>query len=672
MDIGLGKLNWYLNRLRCMSVPEVSHRIRRRVRTAFQQVGLGTAERTPAPRFTPVRSWLHRISPASPGDYVEAAERVLSGAVPILSREAVPVGTDPRWNRNPIGGQEVPLIFGKLIDYRDQELVGDVKYLWVLNRHAHLVTLAQAHCLTGDPRYLRAIGAQLRSWMTQCPYLRGPNWTSASELAMRLIRWGAVWHLIGGASAEIFRGEAGERLLADWLACIYRHVHFVRGNLSRFSSANNHLIGELAGVFIASATWPFWEDLRGWGESARDGLAVELVKQTGADGVSREQSLNYQRFVLEYALLAGLAGRATGIELPSEFWARVEAMLVFLAAVTDVGGNVPMIGDSDGCDVLRLSQEPDFSPYRSVLALGSVVLERPALRDEAGAIDDGVLWLCGDSARDVFTGLPSPEQPSGVRREFAEGGYFVLGSDLGTKREVRIVADVGPLGYLSIAAHGHADALAFTLSVSGRELLIDPGTYVYQSKKEWRDHFRGTSAHNTVRVDGRDQSVGGGNLVWTRHARVTRELWETSPSRDRLVGSHDGYARLEDPVIHRRELDYSRPERKLTIRDSLICRASHAVEIGWHFSEECTVASEGLTVVAENGPARIVLRPPTHPGRVTLLSGSESPRVGWVSRDFDVKVPAWAAVWRAEIEGTVELTTEILILPHEEADPPLA
>ena len=77
-----------------------------------------------------------------------------------------------------------------------------------------------------------------------------------------------------------------------------------------------------------------------------------------------------------------------------------------------------------------------------------------------------------------------------------------------------------PLGYLSIAAHGHADALSFTLSVGGNEILIDPGTFAYHTQKRWREYFRGTSAHNTLRVDGADQSVPGGNFLWTQHSQT--------------------------------------------------------------------------------------------------------------------------------------------------------
>src|SRR5206468_507056 len=82
-------------------------------------------------------------------------------------------------------------------------------------------------------------------------------------------------------------------------------------------------------------------------------------------------------------------------------------------------------------------------------------------------------------------------------------GYYILGADFDTPNEIRAVVDAGPLGYTAIAAHGHADALSFTLSVGGSEFLIDPGTCAYHTQERWRQYFRGTAAHNTLRVDGR-------------------------------------------------------------------------------------------------------------------------------------------------------------------------
>ena len=84
-----------------------------------------------------------------------------------------------------------------------------------------------------------------------------------------------------------------------------------------------------------------------------------------------------------------------------------------------------------------------------------------------------------------------------------------------------MVADAGALGYRAAATHGHADALSFTFSVGGREFLVDPGTYAYYTQQAWRRYFRGTAAHNALRIDGLDQSVAALFVatvaMWARH-----------------------------------------------------------------------------------------------------------------------------------------------------------
>jgi hypothetical protein len=561
------------------------------------------------------------------------------------------------WNADPLSGVEAPIDFGKLIDYRNERVVGNIKYLWEPNRHLELVTLAQAFALTSEARYLNCISQRLASWLTQCPYPRGVNWSSSLELGIRLINWSLVWQLVGGQDSAMFKPGEEKGLLDRWLASIYQHVHFICHYYSRHSSANNHLIGEAAGVLIATCTWPYWKEFDGWREEARQILIREADAQTYADGVNREQAIAYQQFVLDFLILAGLAGRAHGYAFPDSYWRNIERMIEYIQAVMDVGGNIPMIGDADDGFVVRLSQEPDFCPFRSLLATGAVLFDRPDFAVKAGKLDDKTRFLLGADSWDKL--IAPSESLDEVRRSFPEGGYYILGQDLETEQEIRILADAGPLGYLSIAAHGHADALSFVLSVAGREILVDPGTYSYHTDPVWREYFRGTRAHNTVCVDGRDQSLQGGNFMWVKHAHAKcTEFW-FDENESKFSGEHDGYKRLTDPVLHRRHI----LQRKNLIRvtDTLTCNNYHRIERCWHFSEMCDVITDGTLVTAQNGPVTVTLRSMESSTEVIAFRGSEDPPAGWVSRRFDVKVPSTSVFFVNEVNNSTQLTTELQI-----------
>ncbi len=654
----LHRVRWYWNRLRCMSPGEVGHRVQQKAFAQLQRWGLATARRAPDPDLSePLCNFVSFGDGISARPYVGAADEILTGRLRIFAMDHV-YGATMEWNRDPKTRTMAPLIFGKTLNYRNPRAVGDIKYLWEPNRHLHLVTLAQAYHLTGDRRYLQGLRRQLESWFDQCPYLKGPNWTSSLELAIRLINWSIAWQLIGALDCAAFQGEDGQEFRDRWLTSIYRHMQFVRGNLSRYSSANNHLIGELAGLYVGASTWPFWPKTRKWGAQTKKELLCEALLQNAPDGVNREQAISYQQFVLDFLIIAGLAARAKCDDFSDGYWERIEVMLEFIASVMDVNGNVPMIGDADDGYVVRLSQEPDFCPYRSLLATAAVLFERGDFKRKAGRFDDKSRWLFGSRGEEQFRRLESAVLAL-PRRAFPEGGYYILGCEFDTDKEVRIVVDAGPLGYLSIAAHGHADALAFTLSVGGHEFLIDPGTYAYHTDRKWRDYFRGTSAHNTLAVDGENQSAIGGSFMWTRKANATCESWEPGDGMDRFVGVHDGYMRLPDPVIHRREICLTKPERKIVITDILECLSTHLVQCYWHFSEACDVALEEASLIVTNVGITIKLSISDPRMKFEIAKGRADPPIGWVSHRFDVKAPTTTAVGTIRIHGTHTLCTEI-------------
>lgn len=672
---------WKLHRLRAMGLAEISYRLWQTLHARLEQRGIGLA-RPGEPEARYGTAW-HVLQPAvrDMDTYRSAAERILSDHFDVFALKDVELGFPPRWNRDPKTGIEAPMEFGKTLNYRDERIVGDIKYLWEPNRHAELVTLAQAWRLTGEAKYAEGCRTLLESWFEQCPYPLGPNWTSSLEHAVRLLNWSVAWQLLSSPSPQpsptrgegVFSGGDGQSFRSRWLDSIYRHCHFIAGHFSKYSSANNHLLGEYMGLFMGALMWPCWKESKRWLELAKSGLEKEALIQNAPDGVNREQAIWYHHEVADMMLLCGLAGKANGVEFSSAYWKRLESMLDFVAAVMDTGGNVPMIGDADDAVMVRFSREPHFNVYRSLLATGAVLFNRTDFALKAGYFDDKSRWLLGDEGETAFERLcaaplpaPLPQGDGGeMRRAFPEGGYYILGDRFDTPEEVRIVADAGPLGYLSIAAHGHADALAFTLSAGGHEILIDPGTYAYHTQKKWRDYFRGTSAHNTVRIDGLEQSVIGGNFMWLKHAKAWCEKRETSEEKDLFAGAHDGYARLADPVTHRRSIEYDKPSRTIRIADTLACSGAHRVEICWHFAENCQVQARGNEISASCGNQRASMTMPECDWLPRVAVGQETPPSGWISRRFDEKCHTPTVIWTGEISGTTTLETLIRLARHE-------
>ncbi len=628
------RIGWLVNRLRCMSVAELGYRLRQAAATTMGRRRAGRGAPAPLPRaLTLAVDGAPALDPAQVQALLLDAERICAGHVVLFAGRHFDVGVPTAWNRDPETGVLGPAIYAGDIATGKRQQVGDIKHVWELNRHLHLVRLAQAWAVSRDPRWLDALGQQLRSWLDQCPPLTGPNWTSPLELGIRLINWSLLWQLVGGEASSLFAGDAGRKLRADWLGSIHAHCGGIARRLSRHSSANNHLIGELAGLYLGASTWPCWKESAGWAARARRELETEAVLQFSRDGVNREQAFAYHVFASEFLFVAGLFGQASGDPFPRPYWAALQRALRFLRSVRDVGGNLPAVGDADDGCVFRLDAGGSDRAAQ-LLALGDAVCKPAA--EQAAAAHPGVRWLLH-----ALPGKRPDCDPHEVDTgwAFPDGGYLLFGKHFGEPGEIKGLLDCGPLGYLGIAAHGHADALSMTLSVAGEECLVDPGTYSYWQAPKWRDYFRGTSAHNTVRIDGQDQSVSGGRFMWLRKAQASIERMPSSPHDFEFRGSHDGYMRLTDPVRHVRSVRFDGATNTLTVRDEVAARKPHKVELFWHFAPglDVRLTSQGLSVRGQ----RFVLQMQVSGAdlQLELVRGAENPPLGWVSRSYESKQP---------------------------------
>jgi hypothetical protein len=201
--------------------------------------------------------------------------------------------------------------------------------------------------------------------------------------------------------------------------------------------------------------------------------------------------------------------------------------------------------------------------------------------------------------------------------------------------------------------------LSFVLNIGDREILVDPGTFAYHTEPAWRAYFRSTLAHNTVGIDGQDQSVQAGNFMWSNHARARCVAFETGPGRQRFVGEHDGYRRLADPVLHRREIRFDPDHRVIEVLDSLACDGEHEARRAWHFAENCQVEAQGSAIRVTSGFTQVVFEADGNLDRIEVHRGGLPAEGGWISRRFGLKQPTTTVLWYSRISGSTMLRTRI-------------
>ncbi len=669
-------VRWYAHRLRAMSPGEVCWRGGNKLRAVMDLCRLpgwaaplpllhimnGKAQ--PAGECSDILGKLPPVGfdPAHPGqpqhgreELLSRAEHICENRLTLFNLENHHLGPEIQWNYEYAAEKLTPMGFAPHIDYRDYRVTGDAKLVWELNRHQHLVILGRAYRLTGETRFAQKVVQDLESWIDQCPFGRGMNWRSPLELAIRLINWVWAWELIRPS------GVLTSEHRCRFLPVVYRHLWDISRKYSRYSSANNHLIGEAAGVFIGSS---YFSNLRGvdsWAEQSRQILLQEIVRQTHEDGGHAELAMGYHLFVLEFFLLAGLVARNTGLDFPPEYWQRLEKMFEFVATLADGVQTPPMFGDCDDGYVLDLGDMEHHS--RSLLATGAVLFNRSDFKQVSGGFTESCLWLLGEEGYNAFEGIDGTQERPALKSEaFAESGYYVLRTgDRNGDKAITVTFDCGPLGFDTIAAHGHADALSFTLSAFGVDVLIDPGTYDYFSYPQWRDYFRSTRAHNTIVVDDEDQSEMLGPFMWGAHAKAVCVHWQPSQDGGTVTGQHDGYERLSRPVSHRRTVTLDGAASVVTIEDELTGRGRHSASMFLHFAEECRVDKiDGNQYEVDREPARFLIDLDAQLS-VNTFRGNLDPILGWVSCGYHRRQPSTTLVGRLGWRDHLKLVTHITV-----------
>jgi hypothetical protein len=496
--------------------------------------------------------------------------------------------------------------------------MGDVKYVWELNRLQFLHPVAAGVAATGDIDQIRWIFRILSSWMSANPPYRGINWTSGIELSMRLVSFALLIAAVGYDGMERDERVMMRRMIAA-------HGYWLRRYPSLHSSANNHLIAEGLGLFIAGLLVPDLPEADDWRHVGRCIVEQQTIKQILNDGVGAEQSPTYQALVMEMIALTAVLADEISEPLRHSTLDRLILGAEYLHWILDSEGVAPAIGDND--EGRTIAQPPDPEPRYIASVVAAI----------AGLTGHHCSPPHDSHIRDAIFSTPIKQTTAleGMRI-FPIGGYSVVHDQI-NRRIVDLIFDHGPLGYLSLAAHGHADALSIWLTVNGIPIFIDAGTYLYHSGGEARKRLRETTTHNTLVVAGRSQSTVAGPFVWTAKAHAF--LMQSQPWPDwSITAGQDGYLD-EFRVHHVRRLEKNGDE--VIVFDKLT-GSGQALPVCVQF-----LCNPGLTVIPSDGDVIIfhnnapILKIIAPKGFETkIIIGDTITHSGWYSPRFGTLVPA--------------------------------
>jgi uncharacterized heparinase superfamily protein len=440
--------------------------------------------------------------------------------------------------------------------------------LWRYNLHYFDYLLAPGRPLEDRCRLVD-------DWVANNPEGAPDAW-EPFPVSLRIVNW-----------IKFFLGEGRGQAEAERLKSLYRQARWLERNIEYHLLAN-HLFKNAKALFFAGLFFA-GPDADRWRSKGLELLKREIGEQILRDGGHFERSPMYHSMILEDCLdLLNICSGQKDKELKAfsaELLPVVTRMAGFLKGMTHSDGRIALFNDA-------------------------------AFGIEAGSGD-----LAGYCERLLGE---TPAAPAGKSWAFPDTGYFVMAP----RPDDRLIIDCGAVGPDYQPGHSHCDALSFELSLKGRRVIVDSGCCQYEDG-DIRKYNRGNEGHNTVTVDGANQSE-----VWGAHRCARRaypryaKLNEREDGSIHFEGAHDGYKRLQGKPIHHRRITWARDA--ITIEDRIEGQGAHDIESRLHIHPDLEVeATESGVRVTDNGQPLMSVSPASQ-GRVEIESG-------WYCPEFNMK-----------------------------------
>jgi hypothetical protein len=482
-----------------------------------------------AERDTARRLW-RELFPESARDAVSFAEGICENRIPLFS-DVVEFGKTIDWNLEYRSGKRAPLRFYRDLHGIEPRDIGDTKNIWELSRHNFFLHCAKAYLATGEKRYYEKWKEMLLSWIECNPYNVGINWESSIELAIRAINW--IWSSYFFIDELKEDRDAAERLRES----VVLHALHIDRHLSRYFSPNTHLTAEALGLAYIGASFPEVREAPRWVSRGFAILDAELDRQVLDDGGYFEMATYYHKytidFYLHYLLLTGDRARLSPRAMP-----KIKRLVKHLMLISEPDGTIPLIGDSDGGELLNLGANK--RNLMGACCAAAVLLEDPELASLCGdVVREEAWWLLGPRGLETFKRMKRKAVPRPCHSINSESGLFCFRTGMAPD-DSYVTIDCGPHGW-GACGHAHADLLSFEWFCNGSKVIVDPGTYAYKGPHASRDEIRSSQRHNTITIDNVSQSIPGDTFKWKKVAHPKRVRVKTHENIGFFEGEHDGY-----------------------------------------------------------------------------------------------------------------------------------
>ena len=452
----------------------------------------------------------------------------------------------------------------------------DLKFIWEPGRFTIVYDLVRDFVVNGNQDAPERYWQWIESWIAHNPPNTGPHWKCGQETSLRLMAW-----YFGIYAFRDHPTTTPERF-ARFIGAIGAQAERVSQDYNySYLQQSNHAVSEGLGLYATGLLFPQLAKAAEWRRLGKHILEERADFLFREDGTYFQKSHNYLRFIVHAYLFVLQLGKRNGDHFEGVLLDRMQAALDYLQAVMDErSGFVPNFGSNDGALVLPLNSCA-FRDFRPTIAAVHYFFHQERCLENGPWLED-LVWLYG---ADAIAGQKS-KRPAPEGQRYDRSGVYTLRS-----RESWMFTHAE--SYTDRPAH--ADALHVDLWWRGINLCCDPGTYLYYGHKPWLDALKHTRYHNTVVVDGKDQMERAYRFTWGywHDARVLD--WQQTEGVQILEAEHDGYQRLDDPVLHRRAVVAINDH--WLIVDDLLAKGDHQIELNWLLTNYPFVLAEEAMIL---------------------------------------------------------------------------
>ena len=476
--------------------------------------------------------------------------------------------------------------------YRDINSINgaDIKVPWELSRCQHLLWLGEAYLLTGEPKYAQEVVDEISWWIDDNPLMYSVNWKCAMDVAFRAVNWMCALNMISGFDG--FNDEFVEKVSRS----LWQHGFYIINNLEKgIPYSNNHYTSDIVGLLYLGELFRETKTGNKWFKYSLKEFIAETRIQVLTSGVHYERSVSYHRMMTEMLSYPLYMLKRMDDDIPQDVLELIGKMYSYIATYTKPNGLAPLVADNDDGRFLPFLRR-DFRKHNYLNDKNSV---------ENCLIAAGLepLFCVSNNGGTLYE-----DANVAIDRHNDDYLFVCNGGYSGNPKESDIL----------ISTHSHNDLLSFELCLSGQDIIVDAGAFLYTSSKNHRDSFRATAKHNTVVVDGEEQNELAASFKLKRNVHICklRQVKE-----DLIEGA---YSTIKGKMHHVRGFEFK--NGRLAISDLIVKDGdNHKAVLFLHFANDMIPVINDKSLYLERG-INISFNPT--PAHLEVVDDNISPSYG--------------------------------------------